>query len=88
MKYTTDRPTVTGYYWVKMIGRKVKNPYQTVLHVDSSGQYRATPSPKWVSDYPSAGAMSRTTVCLDGKYYPVIDGRFLAFAGPIPFPEE
>jgi hypothetical protein len=72
MKWTTDLPTVTGHYWVKVIGEISDKIYYTVVHV-----YPGSPN-----------STKPDTIFWDGVHFNIEDSPFLAYSGPISEPEE
>lgn len=70
----SDRPKVVGFYWAKCVGVLSGRQYETVVKITTGiGQSK--------SDRP-------TSVFWDGTCVQIDNEHLLAFAGPIPRPEE
>lgn len=74
MKYETARPRVAGYYWCRCARVMSGGYYEAVVKVYCSRSDK-------VHGVPDA-------VFWDGDDFAVDDSRFVAFAGPIPPPED
>ncbi len=72
-----DRPQVAGFYWARCRGSLSGRVYETVVKISSTGLFGGS-SKSTVPD----------TVYWDGVSIGIDDDRLLAFAGPIPTPEE
>jgi hypothetical protein len=83
MRYTTDRPTLEGFYWVRYWAAMADREYETVVWVYYNGAFRAV-DPNRAH---GANLSGPNAVFWDGENYSITDDQLRAFAGPIPRPE-
>ena len=85
MKYVPNqpghRPTVVGHYWVRYMAPLSGHVHETVVHVYNKKHTMAIIQGAVNGDPPD-------TVFWDGENVSLEDDRLLAFAGPLPKPEE
>lgn len=84
MKYVQNRigsrPVLAGYYWAKCVAAMSGREYETIVDVYTACRDRDTPE--------SHAQRAPDTVFWDGENVSIEDERLLAFAGPLPRPEE